>query len=299
MSTDNPFSGDGPNSSRTIPEQYNVPFESVKSDGSVEGSFINNTGIRFHHYVAVQDPLYKVQSGDMRHSFDQEENQQFEDTDRFHRDNGFIYFKAGIIFGIFMNGSKNLRYLTPAGLYTDAGATMSLNRYYLDTGKHIRMSENDKLIPCELPKEFYTTISHSFDHNPTGIDRMQFKVDEVSQLIDSAGRIYIQDVDFTVDCGYIKWIDGRDRPGLDPVSNRGRVCGIRYTYRPFYFVKLVIHDIRIKPEIDTATNEIVAKAGPVLVQAQADWVYLQKRTASANAPSAELLAPDGLNTGVR
>lgn len=299
MSQDNPFGGDSPKTAIAIPEQYNSPFESVKSDGSVEGSFINNTGIRYHHYMCVQDPLYKVSSGDLRHSFDAEENYQFADDDRFHRENGFIYFKAGIIHGIFMNGSKNLKYLGAAGLYTDAGATVSLNRYYLDTGKKIEMSENDKLVPCELPTEFYTTITHSFDHNPTGIDRMQFKVFNISHLIDSAGRIYVQDVDFTVNCGYIEWVQGGNRPGIDPTSGKGRVCGVRYTYRPFYYVKLVIHDIRIKPEIDPESGEISAKAGPVLVQLVADWVYLQNRTASATAVDAELIAPSGDNTGVR
>ena len=232
------YSGNKSQDSNNIPEVYNKTFDAVRADSSVEGSFINNLGIRFYHYVAVQDPLYKVKSGDLRHSFDQEENQQFEDSDRFQRENGFIYFKTGIIFGIFMNGSKDLKHLS-AGLYTDAGATMSLQRYYLDTGKHVRISENDKLIPCELPKEFYTTITHSFDHNPTGIDRMQFKVDEVSHLVDSAGLIYEQNVDFTVKNGYVDWIPGKDRPGIDPLTGMGRVCGVRYTYRPYYYIKLV------------------------------------------------------------
>jgi hypothetical protein len=292
------FSGDNPNNSVVVPQQYSDPFWSVKSDGSVESSFINNTGIRFFHYVAVQDPLYKVRSGDLRHSFDQEENAQFADDDRFQRENGFIYFKAGIVFGIFSNGTKDLKYLK-AGLYTDAGATMSINRYYLDTNQHIQISENDKLIPCELPKEFYTTITHSVDHNPTGIDRLQFKSYLVTHFIDADGKIYIQDVDFNVVNGYIKWINGRPRPGLDPISSRGMVCGVRYTYKPFYYIKLVLHDIRIKPVINTNTNEITTKAGPILVQVQADWVYLNNRTSSENAVDAQLIAPDGGNDGVR
>lgn len=298
MSDDNVFGGDSSDEANPIQMQYNRPFDSVKSDGSVEGSFINNTGIRFFHYAAVQDPLYKVRSGDLRHSFDQEENQQFADDDRFHRENGFIYFKRGIVWGIFMGNQKKLNYLS-AGLYTSDGATMSLNRYYEGTSKKVDISENDKLVPCELPEEFYTPISHSFDHNPTGIDRLQFKAHCVSELIDSAGRIYVQDVDFTLQCGAVHWIDGRNRPGIDPLSGRGRVCGIRYTYRPFYYIKLVLHDIRIKPVIDPNTNEIKAKIGPILVQAQADWVYLDRRTASPDAVDAQLDAPDGSNTGVR
>jgi hypothetical protein len=294
----NDESGRRPGTFNNVPIQFNNPFDAVRPDMSAENAFIANQGIRFFHYVSVVDPLYQVQSGDVRHSFDQEENAQFEDTGRFHRENGFIYFKKGIVYGIFTGNSKDLRYLS-AGLYTDSGATLSLNRYYEGTEEYIKISENDKLIPCELPKEFFTTISHKFDHNPTGIDRMQFRPQEVTHLIDSAGIVYVQDEDFKIANGVLRWIDGRNRPGIDPLSGSGRVCGIRYTYKPFYYIKMILHDIRIKPHIDPISQEVTTKAGPVLVNIVADWVYLQNRTQNANAVDAVLEAGDTSNTGPR
>jgi hypothetical protein len=298
MSDESNSSNRLPGTFENVPTQFHRPFDAVRPDMPAENFFIANQGIHFFHYQCVSDPLYQVNSGDARHSFDQEENQQFEDTDRFHRENGLIYFKKGVVLGIFQGNHKDSKRLT-SGLYTSAGASMTLNRYYIDTTDKIEVCENDKLIPCEMPCEFFTTITHKFDHNPTGIDRLQFKAVNVSHLIDSAGIIYVQDEDFTLVCGCINWINGRNRPGIDPLSGKGRVCGIRYTYKPFYYLAQILHDIRIKPAMDPVTGAISAVAGPVLVQAVADWVYLDRRTANSNAADAQLHAGDGSNTGPR
>lgn len=287
-----------PGTFENVPTQFSRPFEAVRPDMPAENFFIANQGIKFWHYVAVVDPIYQVNSGDARHSFDQEENGQFEDQGRFHRENGFIYFRKEIVYGIFQSNSKDLKYLT-AGLYTDSGAMVTVDRYYKATGEKVEISENDKLVPCELPSEFFTTISHKFDHNPTGIDRLQFRAINVSHLIDSQGIIYIQGEDFNLRQGCIEWINGKNRPGIDPISGKGRVCGVRYTYRPFFYIKLVVHDIRIKPSLHPVTGEVSATAGPILVQVQADWVYLQRRTAADNVSDAELSAGDTSNTGPR
>ena len=299
-SDNNPQSNRTPLSVNDNPILFPKPFEGVTADPFAENALISSMGIRFFHYQAVSDPLHQVDSGGLRHSFDQESLQQFEDTDRFQRENGFIYFKRGIIHGVFSGNSKDLKYL-PAGLYTDSGASLSLNRYYENSTDKIEVSENDKLIPCELPSEFFTTISHKFDHNASGIDRLQFKAVNVRYLIDSAGVMYEQDVDFVLDCGVVKWNNGPgvNRPGLDPLSGKGRVCGVRYTYKPFYYIKMIMHDIRIKPMLDPNTGEIRATAGPVLVNIVADWVYLDRRTASGNAIDAQLDAGDTDNTGPR
>ena len=284
-----------------VPDLFNKPFDSVKSDISAEFSLIRNTGIKFMHWACVADPLFKHEDGSLRHAFDQEENQQFEDRKEFQRENGFLYFKRGIVYGIWTGNSKDLRYLT-SGLYTSAGATVSLDRYYFDSGKQIELSENDKLIPLEYPKEFYTTINHKFQHNPTGIDRLQFPAYNISILVDSAGVLYNQGIDFVLDRGAIRWVDGKNRPGIDPDSpdgTQGRICAARYTYRPFYYIKMLLHDVRLKPTLNSQTGEVKTEAGPVLAQLVADWVYLLNNTSSNNAPNAQLEAGDTPNVGPR
>lgn len=295
-------SGKFPPNSNIVPNLFNKPFDSVSSDISgAEFQLIRNTGIKFMHYAAVADPLFKHDDGGIRHSFDQEELQQFEDRKEFHRENGFLFFKRGIVYGIWANNTKDLKYLT-SGLYTSAGATISLDRYYADSNKHVELSENDKLVPIELPTEFYTTLTHKFRHNPTGIDRLQFPAYNISTLIDSSGILYNQGIDFTLDRGTIKWVDGKNRPGIDPeVQNgtQGKICAARFTYRPYYFIKMILHDIRIKPALNAQPNNPKPKAGPILAQIVADWVYLLNNTSNPNAPDAQLESGDTPDSGPR
>lgn len=280
--------------------QYDQPWTAVRGDSTGDNNFIAKTfGIKFMHYMCVPDPLLQNSPGDVRHSFGYDDgNQQFVESDRFHRENGFIYVKQQIIMGIFQGNTKDMRNLI-AGLYGDSGANISLNRYYQDTNQKINVSENDKLVPCELPEEFHTVDYQKFTHNPTGIDRMQFKVCDVVFLIDSKGVQYHQGQDFNVVNGAIQWIDGGDRPGLDPKTGKGRTCAVRYTYKPYYYIKTVLHDIRIRPSMDPDTGEVTPKAGPVLVNVMADWIFLERRNADDKDAASQLDDDSGENTGPR
>lgn len=281
-----------------IPIQFDRPWKAVRGDAEADNLMTTNFGIRFIHYACMPDPLYQVDLGGIRTSFDQEDNQQFSDNDKFHRENGFLYFRKGIIWGIFQNNSKDFRSI-PSGLYSDSGATITLNRYYQDSDEKIKITENDKFIPCELPSEFFSVNWQKFDHNPTGYDRLEFKACEVVDLIDSSGVVYNQNVDFTIQDGNIHWTDGANRPGLDSTSGKGKVCSVRYTYKPYFYVKMVMHDIRIRPAVDPDTGQIVSKSGPLLVSIQADWIYLDRRTANDGDTAAQLDAADTPNTGPR
>jgi len=278
--------------------QYNQPFDAVRFDTPADNDFISKgLGIKFAHYICMPDPLYNVQQGDVRATYDSEDNQQFVDTTRFHRENEFLYIRKGEVYGIFQNNSKDLRAVA-AGLYSDSGAMVTLDRYYIGTSDVVKISEDDKLVPCELPTEFFSVNWQKFTHNPTGIDRMQFKVCNVEVLIDNAGVMYLPDVDFKVVDGCIRWLDGANRPGMDSRTGEGRVCSIRYTYKPYFYVKLVPHDIRVRPAMDQLGN-ITAKAAPVMAVLQADWIYLDRRTANEKDTAAQLTEGDGSNTGPR
>lgn len=282
-----------------VPIQYNDPWDAVRPDAAAENLHISNQGIKFFHYMCVPDPLFQREAGDVRHSFGYEDGLQqvIDKDDRFHRENGFIYVKRGVIYGTFMNNTKDFKNIA-AGLYGASGATISLNRYYVGTEEKINISENDKLIPCELSSEFFSVNWQKFTHNPTGIDRMQFKVCEAIFLIDSDGREYGKGTDFNIENGYIKWIDGGDRPGLDKQTGKGKVCAIRYTYKPYYYIKTVLHDIRIRPFLQSDGN-VEAKAGPMLALVQADWVYLDRRSHDDKEVAAVQSEGSGENTGPR
>ena len=143
------------------------------------------------------------------------------DSDRFHRENGFLYIKCKHVYGTFMGNAKDFKHVA-SGLYGNSGATVSLNRFYQDTDEKIHLSENDKLIPVDLKDEFFSVNWQKFTHNPTGIDRLEFRACNVVFLIDSDGIQYLRGRDFEVVNGYIKWVDGADRPGLDKQTGKAR-----------------------------------------------------------------------------
>ena len=296
MSTDQ--SDRKPGDFADVPISYDDPWNAVRPEQAAENLHIANQGIKFDHWMCIPDPLFQHEIGDVRHSFGYEDGfQQVPDSDRFHRENGWLYVKNKSVYGTFMGNAKDFKAVA-AGLYGDSGATISLNRFYIDTDEKIQISENDKLIPCDLKEEFFSVNWQKFTHNPTGIDRMQFKVCKVVFLIDSDGIQYIKDRDFAVENGYIKWIDGADRPGLDKQTGKGKVCAIRYTYKPQYYIQRVLHDIRMRPML-TQDGEVTPKAGPQLVQVQADWIYLERRTNNDKDVAAAEMAGDGKNTGPR
>lgn len=286
-----------PGTYHDVPIQYNNPWDAVRGDAKADNFFIANMGIKFAHYICLPDPLYNVKQGDVRQSFNHEDVQQFSDSDKFHRENEFLYVRKGEVFAVFQSNAKDLKTMA-AGLYSDSGAALSINRYYIGTEEKVKLAENDKLIPCELAEEFFTVNWQKFQHNPTGIDRMQFKICSVELLIDNAGVMYVQGSDYVVENGHIKWVDGGNRPGIDPVTSEGRICSIRYVYKPYYYIKTVLHDIRIRPALD-ANGGVTAKAGPQLVMVQADWVYLDRRTANENDEAAQLEEGVGSNEGPR
>lgn len=287
-----------PGEYKDVPIIYDDPWNAVRPDAAAENLHIANQGIKFHHYMCVPDPLFQHEAGDVRHSFAADDgNEQFVANDRFHRENGFIYVKTGVVYGTFMGNAKDFKAIA-AGLYGSSGATISLNRYYVGTEQKINMSENDKLIPCELTSEFFSVNWQKFTHNPTGVDRLQFKACEILFLIDSDGIQYMPGRDFNLENGSIRWIDGADRPGLDTLSGKGKVCAVRYTYKPFYYVKMMLHDIRIRPVLNM-DGGVEAKAGPVLATVQADWVYLDRRTNDDKDPAAVVDEGTGTNTGPR
>jgi hypothetical protein len=286
-----------PKNNQYLPQVYPDPFQSVTMNPDAINNFIDGLGIRFMHFQAIPDPLFKRSEDSPRHSFNQEDSYMFEKTNVYTRENGFLYFPKAVVVGIFMSNSKNLQ-SSSAGLHNFSTASISFNRYYEGTTEVVEISEYDKLIPCENGVEFFTTSWQSLDHNPTGTDRLQYPAIAVRILIDSSGKTYKQDVDFTLQEGQIKWT-GSNRPGYDKDTGRGRVCSVRYIYRPYYYVREVGHDIRIRPSIDQDTGIVSSKGSGPMCSIQREYVFVNSRNADDSDITQQLDNMDTDNTGPR
>lgn len=281
-----------------INSEFPDPFNSVEINPHATNSFIAGLGIRFLHLQAVPDPLYKNSEGDPRHSFNQEDSYMFENSPVFVRENGFLYFPKKVVIGIFSSNDKNLKSIDP-GLYSESGAMISFNRYYEGTQEVVEMSEYDKLIPCESADQFFSTSMQQFEHNPTGIDRLQFPAHQVRVLVDSDAKTYQQGIDFTLNKGQIQWNPGKE-PGYNKSTGKGKVCSVRFTYKPYMYVRMVYHDIRIRPEIiDSSSGETKSTATGPFCAVQRDFIFLDKRNANDSDIQSQLQAMDSKNTGPR
>jgi hypothetical protein len=281
-----------------IPIAYDNPWFTVLGDRPANNLLIANWGIRFKHFIALPDPLFQKEIGALRMSHDQEENYQFiTDTDDFYRENGFLYVFQGYVYGVFTSNKKDLLSIA-ASLENYSGAMLSVNRYYENSPDYCRIAEYDKLIPCDLPEEFHTVQWEKFNASRTNVDRLMFKVCRVQFLIDSDGVRYAQDQDFIItDKGVIQWNEGAG-PGSDTTTGIGKVCSVRYEYKPYFYCKSVLKDIRFWPSLGESGGP-ESRTAPQLVLVQSDWIFLDRRNANENDAEVQLNAEDGGNFGPR
>jgi hypothetical protein len=262
----------------------------------------------FNHYIAIPNPIYEVNLGDLRRTFPEKDfkgDKQFDFVE-----NGFLYKFAGQVWAIFQGNNKKFADIS-SGLYGQSGAFATFNRYYRSSNKYVSLAEYDKLIPCISGKEFFSVNHEKTQVNLTGINRLQFKATEIEMVVDSSGRIYYEGIEFNLVDGYIKWIDNTDRPSLDPNSGKGRVMSVRYRYKPTFYVKMLAHDIRMHAALDSQgepsyaietlpNGDIQYKPGPISANLVADFVFLDQRTNDDERVDAQILEDeDNGNLGPR
>lgn len=274
-----------------VPSNYQDPWPTVRTDFSAFNNLIVNTGIVFQHWKAMPCVLGVNDTGDIHHSHDHTHDEGV------YCENGYIYFLAGEVYGTFTANSKS-NFSISAGYVANAPSFITFNRFYKNTDKLASFSEWDKLIPCNCANfndEVFTTNFQTFQHNTTGIDRLQFKAIEVESLMDSNGKFYQDNTDFILQDGQIRWLESGVRPGLDPLTGSGRICSIRYKYKPFYYIASVTHDIRLTPTMDQVTGRSEMKMMAPACQVMQDVIFVNLKNNSNNEPQAYLDPQDGGN----
>lgn len=290
---------------------FGSPWDSIIPSNDATNNFISGIGMVFNHYVAIPNVIHESNIGDLRRLYDEDANSQFVKNGQFDFiENGFLYKFKGQVWGIFTGNNKQFNQIA-SGLYSASGAFVTFNRYYRSTNKYASFMEYDKLIPCITGKEFFSTHFEKTTVNSTGINRLQFPACEIEHIIDSNGQEYLEGRDFDLMSGYIKWIDGTgaNRPGIDWKTNKGRVIGIRYRYKPTFYVQALAHDIRMYASFDATgesnyslstkeNGEIEYKSGPTSVNIVADYIFLDRRTAEPDKIDAQLDDDDSDNGNV-
>lgn len=222
-----------------------LPSVTVSFDVEAFDQAIRSQGVRLIHFTALRCPVGLVDIGDNRRPH----------ADHAGCSNGFLYRKAGTITALLL-GNGNDPQLRDIGFIDGASFTSTFPLFYDDAcvpAKPFYVAPFDRFY---LDEEAITVPTWQLVRaNEAGVDRTNFPIVEVEQLVDSRGEFYEQCKDFEITSGQITWLPGGRRPLPDLSTGKGAVFSIRYRYRPFWYVSRLLHEIRITQAEDLMSSE--------------------------------------------
>lgn len=267
------------------PPRYDIvlPREDVSFDVEAFDSLVRSHGVTLEHYAATFCPIGIQDMDDMRSHVNHSECS-----------NGMMYEKVGEVEGWIHSNSSNPTW-EPAGIQDGSSVYLTLPRHY------------DKRFDghaCECPivvqhydrwyiKDLQVTVVNGqrFEHSQTDIDRLAYPVVGVLSLIDNLGKKYSQGVDFEVKDGLIYWLAGKS-PGYDTTVGKGRICSVRYTYRPYYYVQQLLHEIRVAKDVNPMTGDVSLLRMPYQILLKREYAFEnEERVAREKSSDRDVPAP--------
>lgn len=152
--------------------------------------------------------------------------------------NGFLYYNPVEFVGAFMGNSLDRKF-NMNGTW-DQDQVSIVTPVHDKNGGIVDVQYFDQIILPDAPLVRYY---HRVEHSQSGIDRLHFPAVVVDFLKDNTGKIYRPDVDFVLNKGRIHWIG--ERPGWDPVLERGVIYSVNYYTRPQLTVVSLPHHLRL------------------------------------------------------
>jgi hypothetical protein len=250
--------------SNDLPMQ--LPDNAVSFDADAFDDLIRNQGVRMVHWRSMRCPVGMVDPDDiMRRPHEHHQGCS----------NGFVYTRAGEVTCSFLGNSKEVN-LRDYGRMDSAAVQVTFPRTYDDKPTTpIQMCQYDRLF---LKEEAITVVNwHTFAAHVTGRDRLQFPAVTVNDLMDAHGKTYVAGLDFDIVEGQIVW------RGVGPGA--GTVCSVRYSYRPFWYVERMIHEVRVaQVEDDYGNRNLIRMPQQASLKREA-WFEKEQRDSEAPNPT--------------
>lgn len=260
---------------KAIPED--TPFLEVKFNLETQEAFAKSRGVTFVHWAAMPSPIGLKDRGDYRRP----------DSLDTIAENGFIYKKIGEFVGTIVGNSKSHQIggAAEGGIYDNSTARIVIPKTY---DKACTKKTDISLLPGDriYAKDIILKVDNyqRASYNPKGSDYLQFPAICVDFLEDSNGNEYEQNKHFNIDKnGNINWIIGKNNPGIDPETGKGRVYSIRYTYNAYWYIQHLINEIRTT---NTNTADEPARL-PYHAVIQREYVYHSKVRGDAQNSNTE------------
>lgn len=267
--------------------QTDIPSHRIAFDIPAFDEAIRSQGVRLVHYHAMRCPVGMVDLDDNRRSH----------PDHAGCTNGFIYTKVGVVTGLFMGNSKSKR-TDDLGFWDGSTVQVTLPRMYDESEEEVSVAPFDRFYLDEARISVNTW--QTYMHHESGVDRLKYPAIKVDRLMDSSGLSYSEGSDFTLNSsGQLVWGSKRPTPDLsvggDTHSTRGAVCGVRYRYRPYWYVGQIVHEIRVTQAPDEM-GERVTHRMPQAVVLHREYVVTTNPQNTAGDPGEGPASADAFRT---
>jgi hypothetical protein len=205
------------------------PLTTVNWDEDAFDVFIRSQGAKLVHWRAMPCPVGLSDRFDVRRS----------EHDHSGCSNGHIYTKAGEVTCLFVNNTNKMDQHDTGVM---SGGTVSVTAPFT-------YDDSDELIVDVMPydrffldeEKILVPATQRVEHHVTLHDRMKFPVVQVVDIIDSQNVRHGAD-EYDIVAGQLVW---KQSLGYDLVAKKGTIYSIRYMYRPYWYVKNMVHQVRV------------------------------------------------------
>lgn len=259
----------------TIPRYVELP--DVNFNLQAQDLFIKNNSVIFRHEKAIPSPIGLKSLGDYRRP------DELDTTSS----NGFIYKSVGCFAGVMLGNTRN-RNDNEGGVMDPSQCRITLPRFYNsedggDSENRIYMAPGDRIF---VAGDADTCVDHFQRMQFQGGNRddmAQFPIIKTQFLIGSDGKEYFQDRDFKITSdGNIRWISGKNCPGIDPDTGQGRIYSVRFTYEAHWYITQILNEVRIG---NITEGDIRKEARmPYHVIAVREYVYHNRQNGKETQP---------------
>lgn len=272
-------------SQRPISNNIFMASEVVRLDPAAMDMVVRSHGVVMQHYRAIRCPLGVEDRFDVRAH-----------GDHGNCSNGFIYKLAGEA-TVFFSGNGSNSALEDMGVVDGSTTQVTLPRTYDNSEEEIAVQHYDRFFLKEVATSSVNT--QLIEAHITGIDRLQYPAIKVEHVMDANGVEYgINDYDI-VD-GRLRWT-GNKRPQFNADTNRGTVYSIRYRYIPFWYVRNIIHEVRVARVYNPKNNREDLVRMPYAVQLTREYVFEneQRSVNPSKADARDVRSPRSGSFGAR
>jgi hypothetical protein len=216
------------------------PFVQESFDLQRLDDFVTGLGVEFFHYKCVPSPVGQKDRGDYRRS---------DGVDTI-TSNGMIYSFAGR-FTATMTDNTRSRNRQGGSILDPSESKLVLPRFYnnvaIADGTRIYLSPGDRIYVADPTVDVLVSNPQKMDYLPDQDNVPMFKIEQMEvPLVDSRGLEYTQGIDYSItQDGNIRWSVGGNNPGIDPNTGKGRIYSIRYLYKSYWYISLILKEVRI------------------------------------------------------